>query len=112
MRCASRLSSRALDVGATEINDAMKIGCVEGMPPWPAPPHPPAAAAYQGEQMTFGVDYLIPKPDPRLMGVVAFAVSRLQWKWCGDQTVDLPSYKAAIGCTVFKSAMLMWPVFF
>ena len=36
-----------------------------------------AAAAYQGEQLTFGADYLIPKPfDPRLINVVAGAVAK------------------------------------
>ena len=36
-----------------------------------------AAAAYHGERLTFGPDYLIPKPfDPRLIGVVASAVAK------------------------------------
>ena len=68
----------ALDVGATEINEAMKIGCVEGIAALArATTSAEAAAAYAGEQLTFGPDYLIPKAfDPRLMGVVASAVAK------------------------------------
>jgi 2-hydroxychromene-2-carboxylate isomerase len=68
----------ALDVGATEINDAMQIACIEGIAALArATTSAEAAAAYQGEQLTFGRDYLIPKPfDPRLMAVVASAVAK------------------------------------
>jgi malate dehydrogenase (oxaloacetate-decarboxylating)(NADP+) len=67
----------ALDVGATEINDEMQIACIEGIAALArATTSAEAAAAYQGEQLTFGRDYLIPKPfDPRLMAVVAGAVA-------------------------------------
>jgi malate dehydrogenase (oxaloacetate-decarboxylating)(NADP+) len=105
----------ALDVGATEINDAMKIGCVEGIAALArATTSAEAAAAYRGEEMTFGRDYLIPKPfDPRLMGVVASAVA----KSAGESGVaerpltDLADYKEALDASVFKSALIMRPVF-
>ncbi len=104
----------ALDVGATEINDAMQIGCVEGIAALArATTSAEAAAAYQGEQLTFGTDYLIPKPfDPRLMGVVASAVAKAAMETGVATTpVDLENYKAALDASVFKSAMLMRPVF-
>ncbi len=68
----------ALDVGATTINDAMELACIEGIAALArATTSAEAAAAYKGEQLTFGADYLIPKPfDPRLIGVVASAVAR------------------------------------
>ncbi|HAG26231.1 MAG TPA: NADP-dependent malic enzyme, partial [Rhodobacter sp.] len=68
----------ALDVGATQINDAMKLACIAGLAALArATTSAEAAAAYQGEPMTFGPNYLIPKPfDPRLMGVVACAVAK------------------------------------
>ena len=105
----------ALDVGATEINDAMKVGCVEGIAALArATTSAEAAAAYRGEELTFGPDYLIPKPfDPRLMGVVASAVA----KAAGESGVatrpigDLGSYKEALDASVFKSALIMRPVF-
>ena len=104
----------ALDVGATEINDAMQIGCVEGIAALArATTSAEAAAAYQGEQMTFGPEYLIPKPfDPRLMGVVASAVAKAAMETgVATKPIDLPSYKAGLDASVFKSAMLMRPVF-
>ena len=104
----------ALDVGATEINDAMKIGCVEGIAALArATTSAEAAAAYQGEQLTFGADYLIPKPfDPRLMGVVASAVAKAAMETgVATRPVDLASYKASLDASVFKSALLMRPVF-
>ncbi|MCF2872503.1 NADP-dependent malic enzyme [Octadecabacter sp. G9-8] len=104
----------ALDVGATEINDAMQIGCVEGIAALArATTSAEAAAAYQGEQLTFGPEYLIPKPfDPRLMGVVASAVAKAAMETgVATRPVDLPTYKASLDASVFKSALLMRPVF-
>ena len=104
----------ALDVGATEINDAMQIGCVEGIAALArATTSAEAAAAYQGEQLTFGAEYLIPKPfDPRLMGVVASAVAKAAMETgVATRPVDLPTYKASLDASVFKSALLMRPVF-
>ncbi len=105
----------ALDVSATTINDEMKIACVEGIAALArATTSAEAAAAYQGEQLTFGADYLIPKPfDPRLMGVVASAVARAACE-TGVATrpiEDMKAYKAKLDGSVFKSAMIMRPVF-
>ncbi len=105
----------ALDVGATTINDEMQIACIEGIAALArATSSAEAAAAYQGEQMTFGPDYLIPKPfDPRLMGVVASAVARAAME-TGVATrplEDIAAYKARLDGSVFKSAMIMRPVF-
>ena len=105
----------ALDVGATQINDAMQIACIEGIAALArATTSAEAAAAYQGEQMTFGPDYLIPKPfDPRLSGVVSTAVARAAME-TGVATrplTDIAAYKARLDGSVFKSAMLMRPVF-
>ena len=68
----------ALDVGASEINDEMKIACVNGIAQLArATSSAEVAEAYRGEKMSFGRDYLIPKPfDPRLMGVVASTVAK------------------------------------
>ncbi|SIT74829.1 malate dehydrogenase (oxaloacetate-decarboxylating)(NADP+) [Yoonia rosea] len=105
----------ALDVGATEINDEMKIACVEGIAALArATTSAEAAAAYQGEKLTFGADYLIPKPfDPRLMGVVASAVAgaAIETGVATRPVDDMKAYKAALDGSVFKSAMIMRPVF-
>ncbi|MEO3478337.1 NADP-dependent malic enzyme [Phaeobacter sp. CAU 1743] len=105
----------ALDVGATEINDEMQIACVEGIAELARrTTSAEAAAAYQSEQLTFGADYLIPKPfDPRLVGVVSSAVASAAMK-SGVATrpiADLTAYRAQLNQTVFKSALLMKPVF-
>ncbi|MFO8126049.1 NADP-dependent malic enzyme [Yoonia sp.] len=105
----------ALDVGATEINDEMKIACVEGIAALArATTSAEAAAAYKGEQLTFGADYLIPKPfDPRLMGVVASAVAgaAIATGVAKRPIADMDAYKANLDGSVFKSAMIMRPVF-
>ncbi|MDJ0858004.1 MAG: NADP-dependent malic enzyme [Dinoroseobacter sp.] len=105
----------ALDVGATEINDNMQIACIEGIAELArATTSAEAAAAYRGEQMTFGPDYLIPKPfDPRLMGVVASAVAKaaMESGVASRPVDDIAAYKAKLDGSVFKSALLMRPVF-
>ena len=105
----------ALDVGATQINDAMKIACVEGIAELARKTtSAEAAAAYRGEQLTFGADYLIPKPfDPRLMGVVASAVAgaAMETGVATRPIADMDSYKEALNGSVFKSALIMRPVF-
>jgi malate dehydrogenase (oxaloacetate-decarboxylating)(NADP+) len=105
----------ALDVGATTINDEMKIACVEGIAALArATTSAEAAAAYKGEQLTFGADYLIPKPfDPRLIGVVASAVAgaAMETGVAERPLEDMQAYKRKLDGSVFKSAMLMRPVF-
>ena len=105
----------ALDVGASEINDEMQIACVEGIAELArATTSAEAAAAYKGEQLTFGADYLIPKPfDPRLVAVVSSAVAEAAMKSgvAARPIADLEAYKQRLNQTVFKSALLMRPVF-
>nr|WP_111297933.1 NADP-dependent malic enzyme [Paracoccus saliphilus] len=105
----------ALDVGATTINDEMKIACIEGIAALArATTAAEAAAAYRGETLTFGADYLIPKPfDPRLVGVVSSAVARAAME-TGVATRpldDLEAYKRKLDSSVFRSALIMRPVF-
>ncbi|MEM6939478.1 MAG: NADP-dependent malic enzyme [Pseudomonadota bacterium] len=105
----------ALDVGATTINDAMELACIEGIAALArATTSAEAAAAYKGEEMTFGPDYLIPKPfDPRLIGVVSSAVARaaMETGVAMRPFEDLEAYKQKLDGSVFKSALLMRPVF-
>jgi len=105
----------ALDVQASEINAEMELACIAGIAELArATTSAEAAAAYQGEKMTFGPEYLIPKPfDPRLMGVVAAAVAAAAMKSgvAKRPVVDLKAYKAGLDGSVFKSALIMRPVF-
>ncbi|MCG6884885.1 MAG: NADP-dependent malic enzyme [Silicimonas sp.] len=105
----------ALDAGATTINDEMKIACVEAIAKLArATTSAEAAAAYKGEEMNFGPNYLIPKPfDPRLMGVIACAVARAAMD-SGVATRpidDLGAYRRRLDGSVFRSALIMRPVF-
>jgi len=105
----------ALDVGATEINDEMELACIAGIAELArATTSAEAAAVYQGEQLTFGPDYVIPKPfDPRLIGVVASAVAKAAME-TGVATrpiENLDDYKRHLDGSVFRSALLMRPVF-
>jgi malate dehydrogenase (oxaloacetate-decarboxylating)(NADP+) len=105
----------ALDVGATTINDEMQLACIDGIAALArATTSAEAAAAYQGEELTFGADYLIPKPfDPRLIGVVSSAVAKAAMETGVAQRplADLDAYKQKLDGSVFKSALLMRPVF-
>ncbi|MCC0069982.1 MAG: NADP-dependent malic enzyme [Rhodobacteraceae bacterium] len=105
----------ALDVGATTINDEMELACIDGIAALArATTSAEAAAAYRGEKLTFGPDYLIPKPfDPRLIGTVATAVAKAAME-TGVATrpiEDLEAYKRKLDGSVFRSALLMRPVF-
>jgi malate dehydrogenase (oxaloacetate-decarboxylating)(NADP+) len=93
----------------------MKLACIAGIAELARKTtSAEAAAAYRGENLTFGADYLIPKPfDPRLMGVVASAVAQAAMD-TGVATrpiADMAAYKSQLDGSVFKSAMLMRPVF-
>ena len=115
MLCFPFIFRGALDVGATEINDAMQIACVEGIAALArASSSAEAAAAYQGERLSFGRDYLIPKAfDPRLLAIVASAVAEAAMK-TGVATrpvEDLDAYRAELNRSVYRSAFIMRRVF-
>ncbi|MCF6303779.1 MAG: NADP-dependent malic enzyme [Rhodobacteraceae bacterium] len=105
----------ALDVGATTINDEMEIGCVNGIAALAhAHSSAEAAAAYKGEELKFGADYLIPKPfDPRLLATVAGAVAEAAMK-SGVATrpvPDIDAYREKLDNSVYRSAFIMRRVF-
>ncbi|MGL4487875.1 MAG: NADP-dependent malic enzyme [Rhizobiaceae bacterium] len=105
----------ALDVGAREINDAMKIACVEGIAQLARKTTAAETAAVYGtEGLKFGVSYLIPKPfDPRLLAIVASAVAKAAME-SGVATLpiaDLDAYRDRLNASVFRSTMVMRPVF-
>lgn len=104
----------ALDVGATDINDAMKVACVEaiaGLARVTASAE--LGVAYQGERLTFGPDYLIPKPfDPRLLPTIAVAVAKAAMEsGVATRQIDLEAYHANLKTQVIGSALIMRPVF-
>ncbi len=104
----------ALDVGATDINIEMKVACVDAIAALAQLESTDEVAnAYQGESLTFGPQYIIPKPfDPRLMEVVSFAVAKAAMD-SGVATrpiADLDAYLERLQNFSNRSAMFMQPV--
>ncbi len=68
----------ALDVGATTINEEMKLACVKAIAELAeAEASDIVASAYGGQELSFGPEYIIPKPfDPRLIVKIAPAVAK------------------------------------
>ncbi len=105
----------ALDVAATEINEKMKIACVQAIAKL-AREHSSAeaAAAYQGEDMKFGPSYVIPKPfDPRLLPIVASAVAEaaIDSGVATKKISSISDYINKLENSAYKSSLLMRPVF-
>jgi malate dehydrogenase (oxaloacetate-decarboxylating)(NADP+) len=105
----------ALDTGATAINEAMKIACVEALAELAlAETSDIVAAAYGGQSLCFGPEYLIPRPfDPRLIVQIAPAVARAAME-SGVATrpiADLHAYRDRLSQFVFRSGLLMKPIF-
>ncbi len=113
--CFPYIFRGALDVGATTINDAMKIACVEAIAKLArGASSDVAAAAYGGDQLRFGADYLIPKPfDPRLVSEIAPAVAKaaMDTGVAARPITDFEAYKGKLQQFVYRSAFVMKPVF-
>jgi malate dehydrogenase (oxaloacetate-decarboxylating)(NADP+) len=105
----------ALDCGATQINKEMRIACVHAIADLAmAEPSDIVRAAYGGQGLTFGPEYLIPRPfDPRLMGHLAPAVAQAAME-SGVATRpirDLDAYRETLSLSAFRSGMTMKPIF-
>ncbi|GAB3245772.1 NADP-dependent malic enzyme [Chitinimonas naiadis] len=105
----------ALDVGATTINDDMKLACVRAIADLAlAEQSDVVADAYTGQSLTFGPDYIIPKPfDPRLIVKIAPAVAQAAMD-SGVATrpiEDMVAYHESLLQFVYKSNLFMKPVF-
>jgi malate dehydrogenase (oxaloacetate-decarboxylating)(NADP+) len=113
--CFPFLFRGALDVGATQINEQMKMAAVRAIADLALQQASDIVrSAYGGEQLHFGPDYLIPKPfDPRLMESVAPAVAKAAMESGVAQRPlgDLQAYKTHLHNTVFRTGMTMKPVF-
>ncbi|OOZ35923.1 NADP-dependent malic enzyme [Solemya velesiana gill symbiont] len=113
--CFPFLFRGALDVGATEINEEMKMAAVRAIADLAmAEASDIVRSAYGGQELQFGPGYLIPKPfDPRLMGYVAPAVAKAAMESGVAQRPvdDLDAYREQLNHTVFRTGMMMKPVF-
>jgi malate dehydrogenase (oxaloacetate-decarboxylating)(NADP+) len=105
----------ALDVGASEINEAMKVAAVEAIAELArAEASEVVASAYGGVAPMFGAQYIIPKPfDPRLILQIAPAVARAAMD-SGVATrpiADFDAYRQELELFVYRSGQLMRPLF-
>lgn len=113
--CFPYIFRGALDCGATTITDEMEIAAVYAIADLAqAEQSEVVAAAYAGEQLAFGPEYLIPKPfDPRLMMKIAPAVA----KAAADSGVaqrpiaDMGAYSDHLQTFVYASGTTMKPIF-
>jgi malate dehydrogenase (oxaloacetate-decarboxylating)(NADP+) len=113
--CFPYIFRGALDVGATSINEAMKIAAVHAIAELArAESSDIVASAYRGQALNFGRDYLIPKPfDPRLIERVAPAVARaaMDSKVATRPLPSLEAYREQMARFVYHSGNSMKPVF-
>jgi malate dehydrogenase (oxaloacetate-decarboxylating)(NADP+) len=105
----------ALDVGATSINEPMKLAAVRAIAELATAEQSEIVAAAYGEQpLRFGPEYLIPKPfDPRLIVKIAPAVARAAME-SGVATrpiADFEAYLNQLTQFVYHSGLIMKPMF-
>ncbi|MCS3431848.1 NADP-dependent oxaloacetate-decarboxylating malate dehydrogenase [Klebsiella sp. BIGb0407] len=105
----------ALDVGATAINEQMKLAAVHAIAALAhAEQSEEVASAYGEEELSFGPEYIIPKPfDPRLIVKIAPAVAKAAMD-SGVATrpiADFEAYKEKLTEFVYKTNLFMKPIF-
>jgi malate dehydrogenase (oxaloacetate-decarboxylating)(NADP+) len=105
----------ALDVGATTVNEAMKLASVRALADLAmAEQSDIVTAAYGDQGLRFGPEYLIPKPfDPRLIVKIAPAVAKAAMD-SGVATrpiTDFDAYRERLTQFVYHSGLLMKPIF-
>ena len=113
--CFPYIFRGALDCGATTVTEAMKLACVRQIADLAkAETSDEVAAAYAGEELVFGRDYLIPKPfDSRLILRIAPAVAAAA-EASGVATrpiTDMAAYKQSLERFIYQTGILMQPVF-
>jgi malate dehydrogenase (oxaloacetate-decarboxylating)(NADP+) len=112
--CFPYIFRGALDVGATEINEAMKLACVRAIAALARMEASDLGSAYGGEVPKFGADYIIPRPfDPRLLTVLAPAVAQAAMDSGVAQRpmVSLDAYREKLGQFIYRTGLLMKPIY-
>ncbi|MCP5285168.1 MAG: NADP-dependent malic enzyme [Burkholderiaceae bacterium] len=113
--CFPYIFRGALDCGATTVTDDMEIAAVRAIAELAqAEQSDVVAAAYAGQNLAFGPEYLIPKPfDPRLIGKIAPAVAQA----AAESSValrpiaDMAAYREKLQSFAYASGQLMRPIF-
>ncbi|TDS85119.1 NADP-dependent malic enzyme [Comamonas sp. JUb58] len=113
--CFPYIFRGALDCGASKITEAMKLACVREIAALAKQDvSDEVAAAYQGKELKFGPDYLIPTPfDTRLILRIAPAVAKAaQESGVAARPIeDIEAYRENLTRFVYQTSMFMRPVF-
>ena len=113
--CFPFLFRGALDVGASTINEEMKLACVRALADLAvAEASDVVASAYGDQSLSFGPEYLIPKPfDPRLIVEVAPAVAKaaMETGVARRPIEDFDAYRESLSQFVYRSGLVMKPLF-
>ncbi|RJF96243.1 NADP-dependent malic enzyme [Noviherbaspirillum saxi] len=113
--CFPYIFRGALDCGATKITEEMKLACVKAIADLAeAETNDAVATAYAGQELSFGPEYIIPKPfDQRLIEKIAPAVARAaQESGVATRPIqDLEAYRQHLSHLVYYTGLMMKPVF-
>ena len=112
--CFPYIFRGALDVGATGINEAMKLACVRAIAGLARMEASDLGSAYGGEVPTFGREYLIPRPfDPRLLTMLAPAVAQAAMdSGVAERPIaDLAGYRDHLSQFIHRTSLMMKPVY-
>ncbi len=111
--CFPYIFRGALDVGATEINESMKLACVHAIADLAKRESSDLGAAYGGDVLSFGPDYFIPRPfDPRLLMIVAPAVAQAAMdSGVARRPIDVDAYRERLAQFIHRTGLVMKPVY-
>ncbi|MEH6404483.1 MAG: NADP-dependent malic enzyme [Sneathiella sp.] len=113
--CFPYLFRGALDVGATEINEEMKVAAVKAIADLAqAEQSDIVAKAYGGTQHSFGPEYLIPTPfDPRLYVEVSYAVAKaaMDTGVASRPFDNIEQYHEQLSNFIYRTRFVMKPLF-
>ena len=112
--CFPYIFRGALDVGATEIDESMKLACVRAIAQLARMEAGDLGSAYSGDAPTFGPEYLIPRPfDPRLLTMLAPAVAEAAMASgiALRPMADIEAYREQLSQFIHRSSLMMKPVY-
>ena len=113
--CFPYIFRGALDCGATRITDEMKLACVTAIAEMAeAEASDVVASAYEGQDLSFGPDYIIPKPfDPRLLAAIAPRVAEAAAASgvAARPIEDMAAYRDKLAQMIYHTGFFMKPVF-
>ncbi|MDE2406936.1 MAG: NADP-dependent malic enzyme [Xanthomonadaceae bacterium] len=112
--CFPYIFRGALDVGATQITEAMKLACVRAIAALARKEASDLGSAYGGDVPKFGCEYLIPRPfDPRLLTSLAPAVAQAAMDSGVAQRpiLDVEAYREKLGQFIHRTSLMLKPVY-